>query len=102
MKTPDLRWYTCVHESEGRIVYGRAPRGNSEEILEEIKNGLRFHKLIGLQSKIFLRSSRIHEKTVCEFCEEKADKNSGEYQEFKTVKLDLRWGEGEPAESSSD
>ena len=87
----DLRWYACVYEGEKRIVYGRAPLGEPDNILDEIKRGLRFHKLIGLQSRIFLRESRFNPGAVHDYCERHADKNPGDYRDFSAVKLDLRW-----------
>ena len=86
----DLRWYACAFEGERRIIYGRAPEGDPENIVEDIKRSLLFHDLIGLQSKVFLRTSRLYPGAVIEFCENKADKNRGDYGEFKVVKLDLR------------
>lgn len=91
MGTSDLRWYACVHEGERRIVYGRAPLGEPDDVVDEIKRGLRFHELIGLHSKVFLRSSRFHPGAVRPFCEKHADKNRGDYADFRAVKLDLRW-----------
>jgi hypothetical protein len=93
----ELNWYACVYEGEARIIYGRAPVGSPDEIVEDIKRSLLFHDLIGLRSRVFLRSSRLHPDAVLGFCEEKADKNSGDYQDFKVVKLDLR---GAPEDSS--
>ncbi len=86
----DLHWYACVYEGEGRIVYGRAPEGGPEDILEDIKRSLLFHELIGLGSKVFLRTSRLYPGAVVEFCEKQSDKNGGDYKDFKVVKLDLR------------
>jgi hypothetical protein len=93
----DLNWYACVYEGESRIIYGRAPVGDPEDIVEDIKQSLLFHDLIGLQSRLFVRSSRFHPGAVPEYCEKKADKNRGEYRDFKVVKLDLRKAPDEPA-----
>lgn len=90
----DLRWYACVYEGERRIIYGRAPEGDAT-ISDEIKRSLAFHNLIGLGSKVFLRKSRLSPAKVTGFCENRADKNSGDYKDFKVVKLDLR-GSDEP------
>ncbi len=98
----DLRWYACVYEGERRIIYGRAPRGGHEDIVEDIKRSLVFHDLIGLRSKVFLRTSRLNPGKVSKFCEKRADKNSGDYGEFKVVKLDLRRARGETTESLAD
>ena len=86
----DLHWYACVYEGERRIMYGRAPEGDPEDIVEGIKRSLLFHDLIGLQSKVFLRTSRLYPGAVIKYCEKKADKNQGDYGDFKVVKLDLR------------
>lgn len=91
MENKDLQWYACVYEGEGRVIYGRAPVGTPVEIVENIKRSLRFHKLIGLQSKVFLSESRFEPDRVLEFCERNACKNLGTYRDFKPVKLDLRW-----------
>jgi hypothetical protein len=98
----DLRWYACVYEGDRRIIYGRAPRGGHEDIVEDIKRSLVFHDLIGLRSKVFLRTSRLNPGAVPSFCEKRADKNLGDYGEFKVVKLDLRRARGETAESLAD
>ena len=83
-------WYACVYEGERCIVYGRAPVGGPDTIVEDIKRSLVYHDLIGLRSKVFLRTSRLNPGFVTGFCEKKADKNRGDYQDFKVVKLDLR------------
>jgi hypothetical protein len=98
----DLRWYACVYEGECRIVYGRAPRGGHEDIVEDIKRSLVFHDLIGLRSKVFLRTSRLDPGKVPRFCEKRADKNRGDYGEFKILKLDLRPARGDTTESLAD
>lgn len=87
----DLCWYACVYEGEKTIVYGRAPCGEEAEIVEEIKRSLNFHRLIGLNSKIFLRSDRFLEDDVIEFCERRMEKNKGHYGGYRITKLDLRW-----------
>jgi len=87
---PDLHWYACVYEGERRIIYGRAPEGNPEQIVENIKNSLLFHDLIGLQSKVFLNPSRFRPRELKGFCEEQAKKEHGDYGDFKVVKIDLR------------
>jgi hypothetical protein len=89
MNMADLRWYACVYESEQRIVYGRAPEG-SEDVVDDIKRSLAYHDLIGLRSKVFLRKSRFSPEAVAKYCEKKADRNRGDYQYFRVVKLDLR------------
>jgi len=83
-------WYACVYEGEKRIIYGRAPAGESEGVVDHIKESLRFHNLIGLHSKIFLRSSRFVDDGVVEYCEKKMDRNQGDFRSFATTKLDLR------------
>ena len=84
-------WYACIYESERRIIYGRAPVGETEDIVDQIKRSLRFHKLIGLQSQIFLKESRFQQDDFYDFCEEKMEKESGDYRGFRSVKVDLRW-----------
>lgn len=93
MEETGLHWYACVYESEGRIIYGRAPLGSPDEIVENIKRSLRFHKLIGLKSKVFLSETRFKPDAVLDFCERQARKNEGTYRDFKPVKLDLRWND---------
>lgn len=97
MEKTTLHWYACVYEGEQRVIYGRAPVGSPDEIVEDIKRSLRFHKLIGLQSKVFLSESRFQPDAIVEFCERNAAKNEGDYQAFKAVKLDLRWSDEEVA-----
>jgi hypothetical protein len=91
MVMTEVQWYACVHESESRITYGRAPLGELELVVAAIKRDLGFHKLLGLQSKVFLRSSRLGPGEVPGFCERRANKNRGHYEDFETVKVDLRW-----------
>jgi hypothetical protein len=98
----DLNWYACVFEGEKRIIYGRAPVGDSEDSVEDIKRSLLFHDLIGLQSKVFLRSSRLYPNAVLGFCEEKSDRNKGDYQSYKVVKLDLRGAPEDTTPPSND
>jgi len=86
----DLHWYACVFEGDRRIVYGRAPEGGPEDIMEDIKRSLLFHELIGLGSKVFLRKRRFVPNAIVGYCEKKADKNGGDYGDFRVVKLDLR------------
>jgi len=91
----NLQWYACVYESEKRIIYGRAPVGSEEAILEHIKSSLRFHKLIGLQSKIYLSPARLPARAIYDFCETRAARGRGDYHDYVTTKLDLRWNANE-------
>ena len=90
-----LQWYACVYESDRRIIYGRAPVGAEESILEDIKRSLRFHKLIGLQSKVYLSPKRLPPDAIFDFCETRAERETGDYRHFATTKLDLRWSSDE-------
>ena len=86
----DLKWYACVYETGRAIVYGRAPEGGAEDILDGIKQSLVFHDLIGIRSKVFLKDKRFRPGAVVDYCEEQAEKDRGDYRDFKVVKLDLR------------
>lgn len=99
----DLYWYACIFESESRIIFGRAPVGGEpDQIVEAIKESLHFHDLIGFRSKVFLRGSRLFPDAVIDYCEEKAEKNRGEYRGYKVVKLDLRWDPEESHPAKTD
>jgi hypothetical protein len=85
----ELSWYACVYESERRIIHGRAPRGDAS-LADRIKSSLTYHNLIGLQSKLYIRESRLSPKEVRQFCEHKSDRARGDYRDYKLVKVDFR------------
>ena len=88
---PEGCWYACVFESEKRIIYGRAPHCDKDSVVDNIKKSLGYHNMLGLNSQVFLRSSRFVKNDAMAYCEKQMDRNAGEFANFRTTKLDLRW-----------